>query len=216
MSANSPPTTAAIVPAWQTWRFRLASLIPLAFFIIRLVDYVKWGTPAHIWWNCHMANLTLAIGMLLGNLLLIRLAALWLLLGLPPWAIDMCATGILWPISLLTHLGGAVIALVVLRQVRMARGGWWAALLWFLILQQLSRCFTPRAFNVNVAHHSYGATKDWFGSYWQYWLANAALAAVLLWGLEWGLARLWPVSEQQHSRAEATGKAVQSIDHEIR
>ena len=60
--------------------------------------------------------------MLSGNLLLIRLAAIWLLLGVPPWFIDMVFTGIIWPIAILTHVGGAAMGLVALRQVRMARG----------------------------------------------------------------------------------------------
>jgi ABC-type multidrug transport system permease subunit len=193
MSADSRVATATIVPTWRTWWFKLAGLIPLAFFLIRMIDYVRWGTPAHIWWNCHIANLTLAIGMLLGNLLLIRVAVIWLLLGVPPWAIDMWMTKIIWPIAVLTHLGGALFGLAVLYKVRMARGVWWVALVWFLVLQQLSRFFTPLKFNVNVAHHAYGPLEHWFGSYWQYWLANTAGAALLLWLLEWSLAKVFPV-----------------------
>jgi hypothetical protein len=192
MSAEPSVVTAALAPAWQRWWFRLAGLIPLAFFIIRLVDYLKWGTPAHIWWNCHIANLTLGVGMLLGNLLLIRLAAIWLLLGVPPWFIDMVFTGVIWPIAILTHVGGAALGLMALHWVRMVRGVWWWALIWFLVLQQLSHFFTPYKDNVNVAHHAYGPLKDWFGSYWEYWLANTAGAALLLWLLEWSLAKLFP------------------------
>ena len=191
MRTPSSITQAANLPRW----FRLCGLIPLGFFVVRLVDYLNWGTPAHIWWSCHIANLTLAVGMLLGNLLLVRLAVLWLILGLPPWALDMWVTRIVWPISLLTHLGGALFAVWVAWRVRMARGVWGWALLWFLALQLLSRFITPLATNVNGAYHGYGPTKDWFGSYWQYWLANAALAAALLWLLEWGLAKLFPVRE---------------------
>ena len=162
-------------------RLRLAGLVPLSFFIIRMVDYLRWHTPAHIWWSCHMANLTLGAGLLLSNRLLTRLAVLWLILGLPPWALDMWATGIVWPSSLLTHLGGALFALWVIAQVRMARSVWGWALLWFLALQLWSRFVTPPETNVNAAFHGYGATQHWFSSYWQYWLANTAGAALLLW-----------------------------------
>ncbi len=198
MSGESPVATATLVPAWQTWRFKLAGLIPLTFFIIRVVEYVKWEKPANIWWNCHVANLTLGVGMLLGNLLLIRLAVIWLLLGVPPWAIDMWMTRIIWKTAVLTHLGGAICGLVVLRKVRMARRVWWVALIWFLVLQQLSRFFTPLEFNVNVAHHAYGPMQNWFESYWQYWLANTTGAALLLWLLEWSLAKLFPVKLGAH------------------
>ncbi|MBI1760880.1 MAG: hypothetical protein HYR56_05515 [Acidobacteria bacterium] len=176
-------------PRW----FRLTGLVPLVFFLVRLVDYVKWDTPSHLWWSCHVANLTLAIGMLAGNSLLMRLASLWLILGLPPWVLDMWATRLVWPVSLLTHLGGALFALWVIAKVRMARGVWWWALLWFLALQGVSRFVTPPATNVNAAFHGYGASQYWFNGYWQYWLANTAGAALLLWLLEWGLARLFPV-----------------------
>lgn len=136
-------TFSGITPARRVWPlplwFRLGGLIPLGFFVVRLIDYVKWGTPSHIWWSCHIANLTLAVGMFLGNLLLLRLAALWLVLGLPPWALDMALTRIVWPSSLLTHLGGAVLAVLVLSKIRIGRGVWWIALLWFLGLQLLSR-----------------------------------------------------------------------------
>ena len=195
MSAESPAVAATVVPTWQTWRFRLAGLIPLAFFMLRVADYVKWDKPANIWWNCHVANLTLGMGMLLGNRLLIRVAAIWLLLGVPPWFIDMVFTGIIWPLAVLTHVGGAAVGLVALKWVRMERGVWWVALLWFVVLQQLSRYFTPLEFNVNVAHHGYGPLQHWFGNYWQYWLANTAGAALLLWLLEWSLAKLFPAKQ---------------------
>lgn len=187
------------LPLW----FRLTGLIPLFFFIVRLVDYVKWGTPSHIWWSCHVANLTLAVGMLCGNLLLMRLASLWLILGVPPWALDMMLTRIVWPSSLLTHLGGAVVALFVLFKVRMVRGVWWVALLWFVVLQLLSRWLTDPKYNVNAAFHGYGPTKEWFRNYWQYWLANTALAGALLWALEWLFIWLFPASKQERDPAEA-------------
>lgn len=186
-------TSAKLLPPQPfSLRFRLLGLIPLFFFIVRLVDYVWWGTPSHIWWSCHVANLTLALGMFVGNLRLMRLAILWLILGLPPWVLDMVVTKIVWPSSLLTHLGGALFALFVLAKVRMVRGGWWLALLWFVILQLLSRWLTDPKYNVNAAFHGYGQTKDWFSSYWRYWLANTALAGALLCALEWACARIFP------------------------
>lgn len=196
MRTSSSIIATVTLPGW----FRLSGLVPLGFFVIRLVDYLKWGTPSHIWWSCHVANLTLAVGMLFGHLLLIRLAALWLILGLPPWALDMALTKIVWPSSLLTHLGGAVLAMLVLVKVRMARGIWWLALLWFMALQLLSYWLTDPKYNVNAAFHGYGPTQHWFNSYWQYWLANTALAGALLWGLEWGLAWLFPATKQDRDR----------------
>jgi hypothetical protein len=186
-------TTDEISPTgWRTARFRWAGLIPLLFFTIRLVDYLRWHTPAHIWWSCHIANLTLGLGMLLRNVLLMRVAVLWLILGLPPWLLDMFATHIIWPISLLTHLGGAVFGLLVVRQVRMVRGVWWAALLWYLGLQLWSRVFTAPGLNVNAAHTIYEAARPWFSRYWLFWLMMTVAAGVLLWLLELGLVWAFP------------------------
>jgi hypothetical protein len=123
MSSTATSRVTLQLPVWQTARFKLLGLIPLAFFLARLVDYWRWDTLAHIWWNCHVANLTLAIGIFLGNLLLMRLAVLWLILGLPPWLIDMLSSGIVWPVSVLTHLGGAVLGLLVAYRVRRVVGG---------------------------------------------------------------------------------------------
>jgi hypothetical protein len=178
--------------AWRTAGFRLAGLVPLSFFLIRLVDYLNWQTPSHIWWSCHIANLTLGLGMIFGNALLIRLAVLWLILGLPPWALDMYVNHLIWPISVLTHLGGALFGVLVLWKVRMARGVWPAALVWFLVLQLLSYFFTEPDKNVNVAHAVYPAAQPWFSNYWLYWFAQAVVTAWLLWLLELGLVWLFP------------------------
>lgn len=174
-------------------RWRLSGFIPLGFFLLRLVDYVNWGTPAHIWWNCHIANLSLGLGLLSGNVTVMRLAALWLLLGVPPWALDMWEMRIVWPVSLLTHLGGAALALLVVAKVRMTRGIWPWALLWFVGLQGLSRWFTPPDKNVNVAHAIYPTAQPWFSRYWMFEGALLIAIAWLLWLLELALARLFPV-----------------------
>jgi hypothetical protein len=187
---------------WQRW----VGLVPLAFFVVRLVDYLNWGTPAHIWWSCHVANLTLGVGMLLNNRLLIRIAVLWLVLGLPPWALDMAVTRIVWPLSLLTHLGGALFGLLVLGKVRMTRGVWPAALVWFLVLQGLTRLFTPPAPNVNMVYAIYEVAKPWFSRFWLYWLATMGVATGLLWILEVGLAWLFPLNpEAQGGEVEQSG-----------
>jgi hypothetical protein len=161
-------------------RWRLLGLFPLALFIIRLLDYVKWKTPEQMLWTCHTANVMLALGFFCAAPLLLRVGALWAILGLLPWAIDMFTTHIIWPVSWLSHLGGAALGFFVLYKLRADKHTWWQALLWFILIQQISR-LTPRALNINVAHHAYGGAQSWFDSYWQYWLVNTALALVVLW-----------------------------------
>ncbi len=168
-------------PITEMSQMRWLGFVPLALFIIRLMDYVKWNTPEQMMWSCHIANLLLAVGLFFAFPLALRVGSLWAILGLLPWALDMFTTRIIWPVSWLSHLGGAALGFWILYQWRAERNTWWQALLWFLGLQQLCRFVTKPELNVNVAHHSYGATQTWFTSYWQYWLVSSLLAAVVLW-----------------------------------
>ena len=66
------------------------------------------------------------------------------------------------------------------------------------VLQQITRLVTvPGPYtNVNVAHFAYGGMNGWFAHYWTYWLANTAAVAVVLWMMDWGLAKLFPPRER--------------------
>jgi len=180
---------------WRTLRFRLLGILPLLFFLARFFEYVyKAKTPEQILWSCHISNLMLAMGLFLNAPWLIRIAAFWQILGLPPWFIDMVSTKLVTPVSVFSHLGGCVVALMALRAVGAKRGSWFPSLLYFIVLQQITRLLTePGPYtNVNVAHFAYGGMKDWFAHYWTYWLANTAAVTITLWYMDWALARLFP------------------------
>src|SRR5262245_29303767 len=130
------------LPLWQATRFRLLGLLPLAFFIARAVEYRRAGTPSNIQWSCHISNLLLALGMFTAHPLSIRIAAFWLILGLPPWIADMFFIKIITGVSVFSHLGGFVMSLFTLRQIRAQRWSWIPAGIYFLSLQQLSRWTT--------------------------------------------------------------------------
>lgn len=181
-------------PTWQTLRFRLLGILPLSFFLARVIEYLIIAkTPEQILWSCHISNLLLAIGMFLVHPLMIRIAVFWLILGVPPWIIDMVVSRLITPVSIFSHLGGVVMALVALRQVRAVRGSWRYSLIYFLVLQQITRALTvPGPYtNVNVAHFAYGPWQHLFNSYWKYWVVNTALVAVTLWLMDWALAKLF-------------------------
>ncbi len=178
----------------ETRRFRLLGLLPLAFFIARVIEYVNVGTPEHILWSCHVSNLLLALGMFLGVPALIRITAFWLILGVPPWFYDMVATGLITPVSIFSHLGGAVIGILALRRVRPKCGSWIISLIFFLVLQQITRYLTPADIymNVNVAHFAYGPFKELISDYWTYWAVNSFLTGLALWIMEWTLIFIFP------------------------
>jgi hypothetical protein len=186
---------ANMTPPWQTLRFRLLGLLPLGFFIARGIQYfVVAKTPEQMLWSCHVSNLMLAVGLFMGNPFLIRIAVFWQILGLPPWIADMVWSKIITVVSIFSHLGGVIVAIIAIRKVGGKRWNWLPSLIYFVILQQLTRLLTePGPYtNVNVAHFAYGPMKDWFASYWTYWLANTSVVALTLVILEFVLLRLFP------------------------
>ncbi|MCI0661938.1 MAG: hypothetical protein L0220_12775 [Acidobacteria bacterium] len=189
----------ALIPAWQHLRFRLLGLLPLAFFLSRVIEYVRVGTPEHILWSCHISNLLLAIGIFLAHPIMIRIASYWLILGVLPWIADMVASGLITPVSIFSHLGGFVMGVIALQRVRVKVWSWAWALSYFLVLQQISRLITPPEniyMNVNVAHFAYGPFKDWFISYWKYLVVNTILTAAVLWALELVMIRIFPIKNR--------------------
>lgn len=189
---------------------RLLGLLPLIFFAARLIEYV-WiaRTPEQILWCCHISNLILGVGLLSLHPRSIRIASLWIIVGVPPWALDMVMTGLITPVSILSHLGGALVALVALRRFRVTGFDWAPALLYFLVLQQLTRLLTDPGplTNVNVAHFAYGPWKDLIGNYWLYILVNSSLAALVLVILESALRQLFPAkyADCQSKKQKAGG-----------
>jgi hypothetical protein len=185
----------ALLPPWHNIRFRLLGVLPLAFFLSRVIEYVRVGTPEHILWSCHISNLLLAIGIFFAHPILIRIASFWLILGVGPWIADMVVSSLITPVSIFSHLGGFVMGIIALQHVRTKRWSWVLSLLYFLALQQLSRLLTPPEniyMNVNVAHFAYGPFKDWFSSYWEYWVVNTILTAAVLCAIELVMLKVFP------------------------
>lgn len=190
MSTNE----ATLIFPWQTLRFRLLGVLPLLFFTARAIEYIVTAkTPEQILWSCHISNLMLAAGIFLANPFLIRVAVFWQILGLPPWIIDMVWSHLVTPISIFSHLGGVIVAIVAIRQVGAKLWSWVPSLIYFVVLQQITRALTEPGLytNVNVAHFAYG---NWvsFASYWEYWAVNTLLVAMTLIDIEYFLLVLFP------------------------
>lgn len=190
------PTLNSLTDNRPTCKLRWLGLLPLAFFIARFIEYV-WvaKTPEQVLWCCHLSNLLLAGGLFFQRPRLIRIAALWLLLGFPPWALDMFLTGLVTPVSVLSHLGGALIALAALHRTGVTGRDWPPALLAFVTIQQLTRLLTVPGplTNVNVAHFAYGPWRELITSYWLYLVVNSILAGIALWLIERMLRAIFPV-----------------------
>jgi len=173
-------------------RLRLLGVFPLLFFTAHLLFYWSNGGLDNMLWMCNVGNLLLAVGLLAGVKWIIRMATVWLIPGLPLWLFEVVRNGGWLFTSFLTHIGGLIVAIVAVRSVRAGKWSWLHALVWYLVMQALSRAFTSPFWNVNVAHRIYGGYETVVSQYWQFWLLTTAMVAAGLWVLGFLLLKLFP------------------------
>ncbi len=181
-------------------RFRLLGLLPLSFFLIHSLYYVRHGGLSHMLWMCNIGNLVLAIGLLLDQPSLIRLAVFWLIPGLPLWIWFLVMRGGWLLTSTFSHVGGSIVGLVAIQRVGCDRRAWFYAFAWFLLVQQICRMVTPSELNVNVAHRVYPGWENVFSTYWQFWLASTLVAGVGLWIMGILLSKVSPAERAANIR----------------
>jgi hypothetical protein len=99
--------------------------------------------------------------------------------------------------SALAHVGGIVVALIVLRRVRMDRRAWVYAFVWYLVMEVVSRLVTDPRLNVNVAHRVQTGWENAFSSYWKFWVVMTALVAFCLWAIGTFLSWRWPAGDPE-------------------
>jgi hypothetical protein len=176
-------------------RFRLLGFLPLLFFFAQAIHYWRLGELGTMLWMCNIGNLVLALGLFLYRPLLIRIAVIWMVPGLLVWIVYVLLPWGIFLSSVLAHVGGLAVGLVALRRVRMDRRSWIYALLWYFVMQLLSRFFTAGALNVNVAHAVDPKWQPVFSSYWTFWSVLALIAVVQLALLNLFFYKLWPEDE---------------------
>src|ERR1700752_2545316 len=182
-------------------QMRLLGLLPLLFFFAQAVHYWRINELGHMLWMCNIGNLVLAIGLFFEKPFLVRVAAIWTIPGLFIWFIYVVLAWGVFLTSTLAHIGGLAVAAIALKTYRMDRSSWLYAFGWALLMQFISRFFTAREFNVNLAHFVQPGWDQTFTSYWSFWLVLtiATLAALWLSGLLWRT--LWPTSEARRHAA---------------
>jgi hypothetical protein len=179
-----------------TLRFRLLGILPLIFFLAQGFHYWRTNELGHMFWMCNIGNLMLGIGMLWGQPVLIRVAAIWLVPGLAIWYVYVVKPyGVVFS-STLAHIGGLVVAIFALQKVRMDKLAWVYAFGWYFIMQALSRMLTPAEMNVNVSRAVYPGWNQTFSSYWKFWLVLTLAVGASLWVLGKGFSLLWPAAEK--------------------
>lgn len=174
-------------------RFRLIGLLPLIFFLAQTVHYWRYGGLSHLAWMCNIGNLLMAIGIFLDHKESIRVAAIWTVPGLGIWFWYVWLSGSTALSSTLAHVGGIIVTVYVLRRVRMDRVAWIYALVWYLLMQIVSRVVTAPVHNVNVAFRIQDGWENAFGgSFWKFWIVMTLVVAVVLCVIGMVFAWIWP------------------------
>ena len=187
---------------------RLLGVLPLAFFIAQAIHYWQINELGNMLWMCNIGNLLLALGLFFEQVILIRVAVLWMIPGVAVWFVYVVPTwgmlltgefrladlfGVLS--STLAHLGGFAVGMLVLRKVRMDGRAWFYAFIWYFVVQLFSRLVTPFAMNVNLSQRIQEGWEQTFSAYWRFWFVLTMLVGLDLWILSLILKRLWPVAD---------------------
>jgi hypothetical protein len=165
--------------------------LPLLFFILHANYYWHVGGLSSLLWMCNISNVVLAAGLFLASPFLIRLAALWLIPGLPIWLWFVVRPGGWILTSFFAHAGALSVALIALQKVGTSPRMWLHALAWFMVIQEICRLWTPAGANVNAAHLVYGPFEEVFASYWEFWIIGTLVVAAGLWIITLVLCRIF-------------------------
>lgn len=162
-------------------KFRLLGLFPLLFFLLQATHYWRINELGHMLWMCNIGNLLMALGLFLNRPALMRIAIIWTIPGLVVWFIFVVLAWGVFFTSTLAHVGGIVVAMIVLRKIGMDRNAWLFSFGWYLCIQLLSRLITSPSLNVNLSFRMQERWEQTFSAYWQFLLTLNLGTAVILW-----------------------------------
>jgi hypothetical protein len=143
-------------------------LLALAFYAVHTVHHLRHHQPENALWACHLASVLVGAGLVFRSPSANAIGFLWLVLGVPLWLTDLAGGAPFLATSLLTHVGGFVLALYGLALLGMPEHAWWKAIVAFVALQQVTRVLTPPAANVNLAFAVWPGWEGRFASYRSY------------------------------------------------
>ncbi|MDH4129081.1 MAG: hypothetical protein OEV44_10030 [Spirochaetota bacterium] len=164
--------------------FWILGFVVLVLYIAHLINQVLNNEAGNTLWMCNISNAILAIALLLRVNSLVRVSVPWIVLGIPIWIFDIYFTGNTSITSILSHLIGAGIGMYCLYFIGIKKNTWIFCVIYYLIIQQISKLLTEPSLNVNISHSIYKGFDVLFSAYWQYWLFTTFLISILLWLLE--------------------------------
>jgi len=171
-------------------KFRIAAgTLAVLFFLIHAGALVYAGEPYHIIWSCHLGCLIVGIGLLVRQPWLYAIGFFWLTMGVPLWLLNILTSREFMLTSILSHVGGMIIAVYGLRFITIPRFAWAAATAGLVVLGILSRLVTPPGANVNLAFAVWSGWEDQFHSYFWYVFMLLSIAAISFGLLEFFMRR---------------------------
>lgn len=159
---------------------RAIALLPLSFFLLRLWVAYQNGEPEIVLWLCHLNNLLLFIGILFSSSKIIQITAIWLIVGFILWVIDLTGTGTFIISSFISHFGGLVVSFYFVIKTKMKRSIWLYSIIWFILVQQFCRIFTPSHLNINSGSEIWSSYKSKFDYYWAFWAFQIISLSLIL------------------------------------
>lgn len=172
-------------------RVPLLGILSLIFFAIHGLGYVRSGQFEQLLWACDLAAALVGISLIIGLPTVNGIAVMWLAFGFPSWTIDCLTGGEFIPSSVLIHFGSLVVGLLGVRRIGLPAGTWWKAVLAAFALHLLCRWVTSPEANINIAHTMWRGWDRIFHSHLQYVAFVHGIFAIVFWGLEAGLRRLF-------------------------
>ncbi len=152
-------------------RNRYFGIIPLFTFIYASVACLIEGEAGRILWICNISTLIQGVGMFFLRMRWVWIGTLWLIIGLPLWALDGLLHDLLFtPQAIMMHLGCSFLGLAFLWREERVRNSWWQAYMILLILYVPSKLFADPALNVNLSSSIHPMSAGLFSDYNQYFI----------------------------------------------
>lgn len=135
------------------------------------------GEPWDLLWMCNVGGALVALGWTARDARVLSVASCWLAVGTPLWALDLLGGGELRAASVLSHVGGLVLAGAGVRRLGFRPWSSVPATLGLAALVALSR-LTPPSADVNLAHAVWPGWEGVFSSHGEYLAAMAGVAGL--------------------------------------
>jgi len=164
---------------------RVIGTLALLFWAIHAGNHLFFLHSAYdLLWTCNVATPLLAIGAFSKNARTCAIALCWLSYGVPLWLLDLATGANMIGTSILTHVGGLVLAFLAVRKLGFPKHTWLYAVAASMVLVVLARMFTSAEHNVMLSHRVHDGWETHFASYPPYLALMIAASAAVFFAVE--------------------------------